>query len=353
MYGGGFATVPAYLADLFGTQMVGAIHGRLLTAWSTAGVLGPVLVNYINDYQLSIGVANERGLRHHPVHPCRAAGRRLHLQPAGATGEPKWFMTDAELEAERKLAHDAAAKSSVGGDAAAVRGVGSNPGFSSDCSGCSSACRWLGRVDDGHQGAGTVQIGARGIDATSAARRIACGPFRLRKGIEHVKTLLITGAAGDVGSHLRRELTGKYNLVLSDIKPIKTTAPGEKFLRGDVARTADMLRITRAVDAIVHLGGFAVEGPWEAILQANIVGCYNLFEAAHRNGVRRAVCLQQPCDRVFQARRENRPSRLPETGQPLWRFQGIRRTGRQPVRAQIRYGSILHAHRQRHAGAAG
>jgi MFS family permease len=57
MYGGGFAPVPAYLADLFGTRMVGAIHGRLLTAWSAAGVLGPVLVSYIRDYQLDHGVA--------------------------------------------------------------------------------------------------------------------------------------------------------------------------------------------------------------------------------------------------------------------------------------------------------
>jgi hypothetical protein len=56
MYGGGFSTVPAYLADLYGTKMVGAIHGRLLTAWSTAGVLGPVLVNYIREYQLDHGV---------------------------------------------------------------------------------------------------------------------------------------------------------------------------------------------------------------------------------------------------------------------------------------------------------
>jgi MFS family permease len=58
MYGGGFATVPAYLADIFGTQYVGAIHGRLLTAWSTAGVLGPVLVNYIREYQIERGVPN-------------------------------------------------------------------------------------------------------------------------------------------------------------------------------------------------------------------------------------------------------------------------------------------------------
>jgi MFS family permease len=56
MYGGGFSTVPAYLADLFGTQMVGAIHGRLLTAWSTAGIIGPVVVNYIREAQIDAGV---------------------------------------------------------------------------------------------------------------------------------------------------------------------------------------------------------------------------------------------------------------------------------------------------------
>jgi MFS family permease len=57
MYGGGFATIPAYLRDVFGVQYVGAIHGRLLTAWSAAGVLGPVLVNYIREYQINNGVA--------------------------------------------------------------------------------------------------------------------------------------------------------------------------------------------------------------------------------------------------------------------------------------------------------
>ena len=56
MYGGGFATVPAYLADIFGTQFVGAIHGRLLTAWSTAGVLGPLVVTYISQAQRDAGV---------------------------------------------------------------------------------------------------------------------------------------------------------------------------------------------------------------------------------------------------------------------------------------------------------
>ncbi|MEP6991658.1 MAG: OFA family MFS transporter [bacterium] len=57
MYGGGFATIPAYLRDMFGTMQVGAIHGRLLTAWSTAGVLGPVLVNYLREYRIAHGVA--------------------------------------------------------------------------------------------------------------------------------------------------------------------------------------------------------------------------------------------------------------------------------------------------------
>ncbi len=56
MYGGGFATVPAYLRDMFGTRYVGAIHGLLITAWSAAGVFGPVLVNYIRQYQIDSGV---------------------------------------------------------------------------------------------------------------------------------------------------------------------------------------------------------------------------------------------------------------------------------------------------------
>jgi MFS family permease len=57
MYGGGFSTVPAYLKDLFGTLQVGAIHGRLLTAWSAAGIVGPLLINFMRDYQVAHGVA--------------------------------------------------------------------------------------------------------------------------------------------------------------------------------------------------------------------------------------------------------------------------------------------------------
>ncbi len=103
-----------------------------------------------------------------------------------------------------------------------------------------------------------------------------------------MKKVLITGAAGDVGTYLRRELAGKYRLVLSDRRALKP-AKGEKFIRADISRLPDALKITKGVDAIVHLGGYSVEGPWEAIHKANIVGCYNVFEAARRNKVKRIV----------------------------------------------------------------
>jgi uronate dehydrogenase len=103
-----------------------------------------------------------------------------------------------------------------------------------------------------------------------------------------MKTVLVTGAAGDVGTHLVRELSGKYRFRLSDKRPVKP-AKGQTFVKADITKMADALRITKGADAIVHLGGYSVEGPWEAILQANIIGCYNIFEAARRNGVKRIL----------------------------------------------------------------
>jgi MFS family permease len=106
MYGGGFATVPAYLADLFGTQMVGAIHGRLLTAWATAGVLGPVVVNYMREYQLSLGIPREQVYNQtmYILVGMLAIGLicNLMVRPVAE----KWFMTPEELATEKRLAHE-------------------------------------------------------------------------------------------------------------------------------------------------------------------------------------------------------------------------------------------------------
>jgi uronate dehydrogenase len=104
-----------------------------------------------------------------------------------------------------------------------------------------------------------------------------------------MKTILITGAAGDVGTHLRRELAGKYVLRVSDLRSLTKLNKEEQFVRADISKLSDALRITNGVDAVVHLGGYSVEGPWDAILSANIVGCYNMIEAANKNGVKRFI----------------------------------------------------------------
>ena len=114
MYGGGFATVPAYLADLFGTQMVGAIHGRLLTAWATAGILGPVVVNYMRDYQLGLGIAREQVYNQtmYILVGMLVVGLvcNLLVRPL----DTKHFMSEAELAEERRLAHERAQAADVG-----------------------------------------------------------------------------------------------------------------------------------------------------------------------------------------------------------------------------------------------
>ncbi len=102
-----------------------------------------------------------------------------------------------------------------------------------------------------------------------------------------MKTILMTGAAGRIGTFMRAELAGKYKLRLSDIKPVKDLKPGETFMRADISNLKDALRITKGVDAVVHFGGQSGEHDWEHILQANIIGFHNTLEAARRNGVKR------------------------------------------------------------------
>ena len=97
----------------------------------------------------------------------------------------------------------------------------------------------------------------------------------------------MTGAAGRIGTFLRPELAGKYHLRLSDVKPIRDLKPGETFVRADISKMSDALKITKGVDAVVHFGGQSGEHDWDHILQANIIGFYNTLEAARVNGVKR------------------------------------------------------------------
>jgi MFS family permease len=107
MYGGGFATIPAYLADLFGTQFVGAIHGRLLTAWSAAGILGPVLITRIREYQVDRGVPNAQAYNTtmYILAGLLVAGFicNLAVRPVAESH----FMSESDLESVRRQAHEA------------------------------------------------------------------------------------------------------------------------------------------------------------------------------------------------------------------------------------------------------
>ena len=101
--------------------------------------------------------------------------------------------------------------------------------------------------------------------------------------------VLITGAAGGIGRMIRPLLRGLYPTIrLSDIVAIDPDA-GEEFVAADLADLAAIERICEGVDGVIHLGASSVEDRWEPVLNNNIIGCYNLFEAARRQGVRRVV----------------------------------------------------------------
>jgi MFS family permease len=114
MYGGGFATIPAYLADLFGTQFVAAIHGRILTAWSTAGVVGPMLVNYLREVQLARGMPREDA---YDATMYVLAGLLVLGLVANLLIRPvhtRWFMPDSEVAALRASGQTSVAAGSFG-----------------------------------------------------------------------------------------------------------------------------------------------------------------------------------------------------------------------------------------------
>jgi uronate dehydrogenase len=102
--------------------------------------------------------------------------------------------------------------------------------------------------------------------------------------------ILLTGAAGDIGTRLRKILKPVYpDLRLSDLKKPSDLRPDEEFIAADLAHIEQVEKAVDGIDGIIHLGGYSVEGPWETILQSNIIGCYNLFEAARKKGVKRVV----------------------------------------------------------------
>jgi MFS family permease len=97
MYGGGFSTVPAYLADVFGTQFVGAIHGRILTAWSAAGIVGPVVVNYLREFQLAAGVPRDHLYNSTMYILCAMLVAGIICNYLVKPVDPKWHMSVDEV----------------------------------------------------------------------------------------------------------------------------------------------------------------------------------------------------------------------------------------------------------------
>ncbi len=102
--------------------------------------------------------------------------------------------------------------------------------------------------------------------------------------------ILITGAAGKIGNALRRGLHGSYSLIrLADIAPLGTAAAGEDLATTDIRDLAALERAMAGIDCVVHLAGVPEEAAWETVLPLNIEGCYNVFEAARRCGVKRVI----------------------------------------------------------------
>ena len=104
------------------------------------------------------------------------------------------------------------------------------------------------------------------------------------------RRIVFTGASGGIGTMIRPLLAPLYpGLVLSDKVAPKNLLPSETFVAADLTKPDEVAAAVKGADSVIHLGGYSVEGPWDTILQANIIGCYNLFEAARQAGVKRVV----------------------------------------------------------------
>jgi len=104
------------------------------------------------------------------------------------------------------------------------------------------------------------------------------------------RRIVFTGAAGGIGTMIRPLLARFYpGLVLNDRVRPQNLLANETFVAADLTKPDEVAAAVKGAHSVVHFGGFSVEGPWDTILQANIVGCYNLFEAARQAGVQRVV----------------------------------------------------------------
>jgi uronate dehydrogenase len=101
--------------------------------------------------------------------------------------------------------------------------------------------------------------------------------------------VLITGAAGMIAGELRKRLSPRFSLKLTDIQPVGPLSEREQFVAADLADASALAAVMDGVQAVVHLGGVAVEDTWEKIMSANLAGAYNVFEAARRQGVKRII----------------------------------------------------------------
>jgi len=127
------------------------------------------------------------------------------------------------------------------------------------------------------------------------------------------RRLLLTGAAGGLGRVLRPRLKACCDtLRLSDIAALGTAAPGEELQLAELQDRAAMLALLEGVDAVVHLGGISTEQPFDQILQANIVGAYNLYEAARIHGTRRIVFASSNHVIGFYKQSETIDTRVPQ-----------------------------------------
>jgi len=106
-----------------------------------------------------------------------------------------------------------------------------------------------------------------------------------------MKKIVLTGAAGRLGSYLREPMTKMADkLVSTDIvDDIGTLYPGESYQQGDLASLDDMMSVLEGAEMVVHMGAFADEGPFEQLLGPNFIGAYNIWEAAHQLGLRRVI----------------------------------------------------------------